>query len=284
MRRRHRERAAEGDAPTRPAWIERRGDRLALVREAGWGRLSWFSIAAGVLAAYGAFVLVLGVVSAVLKAVGVDTDELSKNDWKRLGTGAGIVLALVLFAAYLFGGYVAGRMARRSGFLHGLLVFAFGVVVLVAVAAVVSAENGTDAIINRLDSLGVPTSRNEWTGIGSVAGVVSIAGMLLGGLFGGALGERWHQRLATRALDPGVGPDAERRAEAERLRKAAERAEARAQQAGAVTAADETEIDLRTDADRTEPAPPASPQASLEEERQRTRGEQPETGVMQPSR
>jgi hypothetical protein len=243
MRLEHSEPITIDDRAERRAWIEHRRDRLALSREAGLGRVSWLSVAGGVLAAYGAFAAVLGVVSAVLHAIGIDADHLSRNDWKRLGTGAGIAVAVVLFAAFLFGGYVAGRMARRAGFLHGLLVFVLGVVVLAAVAAIMNAEDGTQAVLDRLDSLGAPTSRHEWFGVVSVTGIAALAGMLVGGLLGGSLGERWHQRLVARALDPGIGPDAELRAAAARQREAADRAEARARKAGALTAAGEPVVD-----------------------------------------
>jgi hypothetical protein len=37
----------------RQRWIEGRGDRLELVRAAGWGQVSWLSVVAGVLTAIG---------------------------------------------------------------------------------------------------------------------------------------------------------------------------------------------------------------------------------------
>jgi hypothetical protein len=97
-------------------------------------------------------------------------------------------------------------MARRAGVLHGFLVFLGGVLVLVAVAAVTHAQDGTDAILDRLDSLGIPTSGDEWAEIGSVAGIAALVAIIVGSLLGGMRGERWHQRLSARALDPEVGP------------------------------------------------------------------------------
>jgi hypothetical protein len=218
-------RAIEGRRERRAA-VEQRRDRLALVRDAGWGKVSGFSVAAGVLAAYGAFAIVAGIVAAVLHAIGIDSEKISDNDWRNLGTGAAVVVAVVFLAAYLFGGYVAGRMARRAGVLHGFLVFVFGVLVLVAVAAIAHAQDGTDALLDRLDSLGIPTSGDEWAEIGSVAGIAALLAMLVGSLLGGSRGERWHQRLAARALDPGVGPEADldnSRRRLERKRRRAER-------------------------------------------------------------
>jgi spore maturation protein SpmB len=213
------------DRRERRAAVEHARDRLALVRDAGWGKISGFSVAAGVLAAYGAFAIVAGIVAAVLHAIGIDSEKISDNDWHNLGTGAAVVVAVVFLAAYLFGGYVAGRMARRAGVLHGFLVFVFGVLVLVAVAAIAHAQDGTDALLDRLDSLGIPTSGDEWAEIGSVAGIAALLAMLVGSLLGGSRGERWHQRLAARALDPGIGPEADLDKSQRRLERKRRRAE-----------------------------------------------------------
>jgi hypothetical protein len=90
------------------------GDRASLVREAGLGKLSLPSVLAGVLVAYGAFAILAALAATAAAAIGLNT-ELNRNEWAALGTGSAIALAVVLLLAYLFGGYVAGRMARRAG-------------------------------------------------------------------------------------------------------------------------------------------------------------------------
>ena len=107
-------------------------DRAGLAREAGLGRLSFPSILAGVLVAYGAFAVLAALAGTVATAIGLNTD-LAGNDWATLGLGSAIAVAVVLLAAYLFGGYVAGRMARRAGLLNGLAVFLLALL-LVAVS------------------------------------------------------------------------------------------------------------------------------------------------------
>ncbi len=193
--------------------IEGRRERLAVAEEAGLGRVSGTSVLAGILVAYGAFALVAGLTAAVLEAVNVNVD-LSGEDLRRAGTAGGIVLGAVLFISWLFGGYVAGRMARRAGTTQGLVVFLFGILLAIAAAAVVEASGGTEEVVRRLRSLGVPTSADQWRQIGTVAGIASLAGMLLGAVLGGTMGERWHTKLVTRALDPAVGPEAQARARA----------------------------------------------------------------------
>jgi len=61
----------------------------------------------------------------------------------------------------------------------------------------------------------VPTTGSEWRDVITVAGIASLAAMLVGALAGGVLGERWHAKLVTRALDPRIGAEAEARRDAE---------------------------------------------------------------------
>jgi hypothetical protein len=59
--------------------------------------------------------------------------------------------------------------------------------------------------------------------VATVAGLVSLAAMIVGSLLGGSRGERWHARLLTRALDPRVGAEAQAVRDAERRAAEAER-------------------------------------------------------------
>jgi hypothetical protein len=174
-------------------------DRASLVREAGLGRLSFPSILAGVLVAYGAFAVLAALVGTVATAIGLNTD-LNRNDWATLGLGSAIAVAVVLLVAYLFGGYVAGRMARRAGLLNGLAVFLLAVALVALVGAVAASQADAEAIGGNLRSLGIPTTGSEWGKAGTIAGIGSLAAMLAGALLGGVLGERWHSKLTRRAV------------------------------------------------------------------------------------
>ena len=187
--------------------VETRRDRLALTADAGVGRISFVSIVAGVMTAYGTFVLVLAATGAALRLVGVETDY-SDSDWGRIGTGAGLVVACVLFVSYLFGGYVAGRMARRAGAAHGFLVFLVGLALALGAVALANAATDSDAILEELRSVGIPTSGDEWREAGTIVGIASLAAMVLGSWMGGLSGERWHGWFLGRALDPSVGTEA----------------------------------------------------------------------------
>jgi hypothetical protein len=159
------------------AEIETGRDRNALVADAGFKRLSLLSVAAGVLCAYGAFALLAGLTIGVLDAVGADVDVSSQ--WRDLGIAGGVVVAGLLFAAYLFGGYVAGRMARRSGLVHGGAVFVLGVVLAAVVAGVARQLGAAEAAVAGLRDLGVPTTAAEWGDVATVAGLVSLSGRAL---------------------------------------------------------------------------------------------------------
>ena len=187
--------------------VENRRDRLEMAHEAGYPKISLVSVLAGVLVAYGAFAIIAGITGAVLNGLGVDTEALSDNDWRQLGIGTGVAVGLSLLLSYLFGGYVAGRMARRGGAMNGLLVFVVGLLLAAGVGAAIGTQADSSALTDNLRSIGVPTSGDEYTAIGTIAGLAALAAMLIGSLLGGIAGERWHGKLLTRALDPTVGPD-----------------------------------------------------------------------------
>lgn len=196
--------------------VETGRDRTAMVADAGLPRVSLLSILAGTLVAYGAFAILLAIVGSIASAVGSTIDF--GGNWRALGVVGGIVTALSLLLSYLFGGYVAGRMARRAGLLHGLGVLLLGVLIIAAVAGLVSllADDAADRLSGNLRNLGVPTTATEWRDIGTVAGIGSLVAMLLGSVLGGILGERWHSKLMQRALDPSVGRAARLRQQGER--------------------------------------------------------------------
>lgn len=198
--------------------MESRGDRMAMAEDAGFGPVSPMSVLAGTLVAYGCFAVLFALAGGIASAVGA-TDNLSTGDWRTIGMGSGIVVAGILFVSYLFGGYSAGRMARRAGMSHGLLVFLTGIAVAAVAGAVARQATDADSILRSLRDLGVPTSGTEWRDIGVLTAAGSLIAMLLGSLVGGTLGERWHATLLARAIDPDVGAEADARKKAEAGRR-----------------------------------------------------------------
>jgi membrane protease YdiL (CAAX protease family) len=188
--------------------VESGKDRKMFVRDAGIGPVSFISILAGTLVAFASFAVLLAIVGGILAAVGIDTATLTANDYEQLGIGSAIVAALVLFLSYFFGGYIAGRLARRSGALNGGLVLVLAIVIGAVVALVVGTQTETENAAANLRVIGVPTSGADYGTIATVAGIVTLLAMIAGAVLGGLKGERWHGKLATRAFDPTVGPEA----------------------------------------------------------------------------
>jgi hypothetical protein len=65
----------------------------------------------------------------------------------------------------------------------------------VVVGAIVASQTDTEAVQANLRSLGLPITATEWARIGTVAGIGTLVGMLVGAGIGGVIGERWHSEL-----------------------------------------------------------------------------------------
>jgi len=110
-----------------------------------------------------------------------------------VGIGAG------LFLAFAWGGYTAGRMGRGRGWLNGLL--AMLAVVFIGAAGLGAATllrpgPGLDLHVNL--PAGYPHIHSVLSRWGLAASGASLA--LLGSVFGGAMGARFHTRLERRVL------------------------------------------------------------------------------------
>ena len=202
------------------AVVETRQDRKALVADAGYRPLSMVGVLAGAVTAYGAFAVLAGVATGVIGATGADVDLAAR--WGDQGVAGALVVAGLLLAAYLCGGYVAGRMARRSGLAHGAAVFVVGVVLAAACAWSARRLGGADVAADNLRNLGLPTTSAEWRDVATLAGAASLVAMLVGSLVGAVLGDRWHDLLLRRALDPRIGPAAQAQRDSERRAAQAE--------------------------------------------------------------
>jgi hypothetical protein len=229
------------------ATTESARDRRALVKEAGHGTTSFVSVLAGTLVAFGAVALVAAIAGAIGSQLGLTTDGISTSEYRDAGMVGAAVTAVVLLVAFFFGGYVAGRMSRRAGFLHGVLVFVLAALVVAAVAGLAAWLGDPDSVRSTLSDSGVPTDANTWSDIGIGAGIAALVAMLVGSILGGIRGDRWHGRIVTMA---------------EEHRR--ERHDHEVRGSGAVVGRDATTVvDVRDD-DREE---------SLEDELERTRSE-----------
>lgn len=165
--------------------VDRSSSELPLAEvKSRFGGLDPWAILAGLAAAIGTLVLL----STLLAAAGVEGG--GQVDRESLAT-AGLVAGVVAIGlALLFGGYVAGRVARYSGLRNGLATAVLFVLVTAGLAAL-AAEAGEEA------QLGLPQwiDRDDATTAALITGLVALAVALAAGCLGGWLGSRWHRKV-----------------------------------------------------------------------------------------
>jgi hypothetical protein len=105
-------------------------------------------------------------------------------------TGVVAISLVSGFLAHFAGGYVAGRRARVSGGLHGAMVAVLGFLFVVVAVAVVSAiVLATAGVVLVERGVPLPSVTLGFVGGALLASLALLALNLLGGLFGGKLGE-----------------------------------------------------------------------------------------------
>lgn len=106
-------------------------------------------------------------------------------------TTALVTLSLLSgFLAHFAGGYVAGRKARKDGGLQGAMVAALGFLFVVVAAVVISAIVVATAGLFLVEgSIALPAMTLGFAGGALLASLALLALNLLGGFFGGKLGE-----------------------------------------------------------------------------------------------
>ncbi|HET8601318.1 MAG TPA: TIGR04086 family membrane protein [Segeticoccus sp.] len=156
----------------------------------------------GWMAATGLAVLMTALTEAIGTAFGANpatsipaVTRTTGQTAKTIGWGGTIVLLIIMFLAYLGGGYVAGRMARFNGIRQGGLVWLWGLVVAVIITAIAHFA-GTQydilGLLNNFPRIPIDVGVTRW-GIGALI-VVAIAG-LIGALLGGLWGMSFHRRV-----------------------------------------------------------------------------------------
>jgi MFS family permease len=193
-------------------------DRVAIAKEAGLPRLSIASALAGALTGYGGAGILATIAFTVIAARHVDT-RLTSNDWSGPGAVIGLGAVLGSLIAFLFGGYVAGRMARRAWLMHGIGTFVLAVIAATILIATVASYADDTGFTGNLRNAGWPSSFDQVTGMAAVMAGLVAGAMLFGSLVGANLGEHWHTKLARRVADPAIGPAADAQLAAERERQ-----------------------------------------------------------------
>ena len=164
-----------------------------------FGGIKWGAAFFGWLSANGLAVLLIAIVSAAGVAIGLtrgvpSADEATSNA-SGIGIGGGIALLVVLFLAYLAGGYVAGRMSRFDGLRQGVAVWLIGLLVVVVLAVVGAVAGAKYNVLSQLNLPRIPVDEGTATTAGIIALVAVLIVTLLGAILGGKLGERFHRKV-----------------------------------------------------------------------------------------
>lgn len=181
----------EQQTPDQTFW-EGPSDHRAGVAEAHrrFGGLDIPATLAGMVAALGTLV----VLSGLAAGVGTIGYQSGLDDTDDLSLGGFIAGMVVLFLAFLVGGWVAGRMARYDGGRNGL-VAALWFVLLVAGLAALGAWAG-DRYDEEFTDLDLPRwfEDNARTTTAVITGLVAVVVALLAGFLGGTRGGRYHRK------------------------------------------------------------------------------------------
>ena len=186
------------DAGDRPEPVDRR-DVVAKQKDQ-FGGMKFGSAFFGWLAATGMAVLLTALVAGAGTALGlganVNTTAPTASDVQTVGIVGGIVLLVIVFVAYLCGGFVAGRMSRFNGVRQGVAVWLWAVIIAIVVAIIGAVAGARFDVLANLNGFPrIPINEGTLT----LAGVVTAVGLavvsLVGAILGGVLGMRFHRRV-----------------------------------------------------------------------------------------
>ena len=187
---------AEGTAYPR-GYFEAADEREDRLRDM-YGGVDWLASFLGFV-----FVAVVGalfslIAGLVLAPLGFSLDLSGGEFGAAVITGL-VLVAVLIFLAYFFGGYVAGRLARFDGGRNGamLLLWTFIAVALLVLAGGVfggflpggfadAIQNNVLSTIGNLSGLGL---------VGVLVAAGALLAALLGGMLGGRLGSRYHAEI-----------------------------------------------------------------------------------------
>ena len=171
-------------------------------QRARFGGMKWGAAFFGWLSANGLAVILVALLSAAGVALGlangVSTDEAADQALQQadtVGLGGAIGILVVLFLAYLAGGYVAGRMARFDGARQGLATWLIGLIVVLLLAAAGAILGAQYNVLQQLNLPRIPVEEGTATTAGIITLVAILLVTLIGAVLGGKLGERYHRKI-----------------------------------------------------------------------------------------
>jgi hypothetical protein len=162
-----------------------------------FGGINWGSAFFGWLVAVGMAAILLGLLSAAGAAFGLSevSDAEAEANAETIGIAGGILLILVLAAAYYCGGYVSGRMSRFDGGRQGLAAWAIGLGVTIVLAVAGALFGAEYNVLEQLNLPRIPIEEGSLTAGAAVALVAVVLATLFAAMAGGKTGERFHHKV-----------------------------------------------------------------------------------------
>jgi hypothetical protein len=144
----------------------------------------------GMLTALSTALILAGLLGAVVGAVDYETGLESSAT--EIAVGTVIAGVAVVFAAFLVGGWAAGRMARYDGARNG---FAAGIWTLI-LAGILTGPGWISGDYDVFRNVDLPQwfSTEDFTTRAIIGGLAAVVAMFVGGIIGGYFGERYHRR------------------------------------------------------------------------------------------
>lgn len=169
-----------------------------------YGKPDLLASIVGMFAGLGTLVFLGALIAAGAGGIDYQLNILSEEGALDEASVVGlIVAAIVVFAAFVVGGFAAGRMARYKGGMNGLGA-GLWLILLVAVFAALGAWVGTE--YNAFNQLDLPNwfaqvDVDDLTAMAAIASAVLVLATLVGGYLGGRLGETYHVRVDAALID-----------------------------------------------------------------------------------
>jgi hypothetical protein len=162
-----------------------------------YGGINWGSAFFGWLVAVGMAAILLGLLSAAGAAFGLGevSDTEAEQNAETIGIVGGVLLILVLAAAYYCGGYVSGRMSRFDGGRQGIAVWALGLAVTIVLAVAGALFGAEYNVLEQLNLPRIPVEEGSLTAGAAIALVAVVLATLVAATVGGKAGERFHKRV-----------------------------------------------------------------------------------------
>jgi hypothetical protein len=180
--------------------MDRRTQRAEAAASARYGGADFGASLSGFFAGLGALAFVGALIAAGANELDYQLNLIDLEGEVAEASVVGAIVALVVvFLTFLFGGWVAGRMSRFEGGKNGLGA-GLWLLVFSAIFALLGALVGPE--FNAFGPAGLP----DWfssirgdvrTPAALILAALFVVAALLGGYFGGKLGERYNQRVDT---------------------------------------------------------------------------------------